>query len=678
MERSSNETHSFKEREAVRTTKPKHLLALQYGLAVLAVILALQLTFLLRPLMEHTVLLLFFAAVVVVAWYGSTGPILLATFLAAVIVHYFFYPSIGAPASDWGDLPQLGVFMILALVICVLTAGRRRAKRELMKTHADMQAQARERNSESISANQAMKSEMAEHVRSEEVLRESESILRGFFDSGDMMRAIVELVDDDVLHITVNTAYAAFFGLTREAMRNGLATEIGLPKECLETWTVHCKESQRTAAPVGFDYVYDLPASPTFLLATVTFLGTAQSGRPRFAYVVSDVTERKRLEAQFRQAQKMEAVGVLAGGVAHDFNNLITVIDGYCNLLLNELPQDDPKRGDVEQIKGAGRRAASLTSQLLAFSRKQLLQPRILDLGEVVAETSKILRRLIGGDVDLVTATQPGLGLVKADPGQIEQIIMNLAVNARDAMPHGGKLTIETAHVDLDEDYVRKHAAGTPGPYVMLAVSDNGTGMDKETQSRIFEPFFSTKGSGKGTGLGLSTVYGIVKQSNGFIWVYSELGRGTTFKIYLPRVEGEADELADHAKDEARLGGVETVLIVEDDPSMRALTARVLCEQGYTTLEASNGREALRIAGEYGGTIHLVLTDVVMPEMSGKALVSQIATPRPFPKVLFVSGYPNNALIHNGVLDDNVSFLEKPFTADALRRKVREVLDSVP
>jgi CheY-like chemotaxis protein len=362
--------------------------------------------------------------------------------------------------------------------------------------------------------------------------------------------------------------------------------------------------------------------------------------------------------------------------VAHDFNNLITVIDGYCNLLLNDLPEDDPKRGDVEQIKGAGRRAVSLTSQLLAFRRKQLLQPRILDLGEVVAETSKILRRLIGGDVDLVAATQPGLGLVKADPGQIEQIIMNLAVNARDAMPHGGKLTIETATVDLDEDYVRKHAAGTPGPYVMLAVSDNGTGMDKETRSRIFEPFFSTKGSGKGTGLGLSTVYGIVKQSNGFIWVYSELGRGTTFKIYLPRVEGEADKLADHAKDGARLGGVETVLIVEDDPSMRALTARVLREQGYTTLEAASGQEALRIAGEYGGTIHLVLTDVVMPDVSGEALVSQIAGPPPFPKVLFVSGYPDNALIHNGVLDSNVAFLEKPFTADALRRKVREVLDS--
>jgi len=677
MERPCNETRSFKERETVQPIRPKHLMALQYGLALLAVILALQLTFLLRPLMEHAVLLLFFAAVVVIAWYGSTGPILLAAFLSAVIVHYFFYPAIDPPALARGDLPQLGVFMILALVICVLAAGRRRAERKLMKTHADMQTSAPEWNSASTGPDQAKRSETAGHVYSEEALRDSESILHSFFDSGDMMRGIVELVDNDVLHIAVNTAYAAFFGLTREAMRNRLATEIGLPRECLETWTVHCKESQRTAAPVGFDYVYNSPAGQTFLLATVTFLGTAKGGRPRFACVVSDVTERKRLEAQFRQAQKMEAVGVLAGGVAHDFNNLITVIDGYCNLLLNDLPEDDPKRGDVEQIKGAGRRAASLTSQLLAFSRKQLLQPRILDLNEVVAETSKILRRLIGGDVDLVVATQPGLGLVKADPGQIEQIVMNLAVNARDAMPHGGKLTLETANVDLDEDYVCKHAAGMPGPHVMLAVSDNGTGMDKETQSCIFEPFFSTKGSGKGTGLGLSTVYGIVKQSNGFIWVYSELGIGTTFKIYLPRVEGEADELADRVKDEANLEGVETVLIVEDEPSIRALTARVLREQGYTTLEAASGQEALRIAGEYGATIHLVLTDVVMPDVSGKALVSQIAALPPFPKVLFVSGYPNNALIHNGVLDENVAFIQKPFTADTLKRKVREVLDSV-
>ena len=403
-----------------------------------------------------------------------------------------------------------------------------------------------------------------------------------------------------------------------------------------------------------------------------------QNGRViRLHGTAQDITEQKRLEAQFIQAQKMEAVGVLAGGVAHDFNNLLTVINGYSDFLLNDLASDDPKRDDLEQIKRAGQRAASLTSQLLAFSRKQVLQPRILELNDAILEASTILGRLIGEDIGLVVVPQPGLGLVKADPGQVQQIIMNLAVNARDAMPQGGKLTIEAANVDVDQNYVRRHPAGSVGRYVMLAISDNGMGMDAETQSHIFEPFFTTKGPHKGTGLGLSTVYGIVKQSDGFIWVYSELGKGTTFKIYLPRVEGEVSEFASYGMEELSLQGNETVLLAEDEPSMRTLAARILRAQGYTAIEASNGEEAVRIAQEFPGEIHLVLTDVVMPEMSGSTMVSRLEAARPGIKVLFVSGYPTSAIVHHGVLDPNVAFLPKPFTADALARKVRKVLDSV-
>ena len=395
-----------------------------------------------------------------------------------------------------------------------------------------------------------------------------------------------------------------------------------------------------------------------------------------YVAVKRDLTEHLRLTSQFQQAQKMESVGLLAGGVAHDFNNLLTVINGESELLLNDLAQDDPRRATVEQIIQAGNRAASLTSQLLAFSRKQILRPKILDLNDVVGEESKMLHRLIGEDIDLISVLQPDLGLVNVDPGQIQQIIMNLAVNARDAMPNGGKLTIETANVENVDDQVRKNATGSAGPYVMLAISDNGIGMDAETQAHMFEPFFTTKGPGKGTGLGLSTVYGIVKQSSGFIWTYSELGEGTTFKIYFPRVAGKAYKFADRSKREVGLRGVETILLVEDDSLVRAFAARALRGQGYSVLEASNGREALQTAKEFVEEIHLILTDVVMPEMSGNELFSQIKAVRTGIKALFVSGYTSDAMVHHGTLDSSVSFLQKPFTADDLVQKVREVIDS--
>ena len=396
--------------------------------------------------------------------------------------------------------------------------------------------------------------------------------------------------------------------------------------------------------------------------------------------VKRDVTQEAALEAQLRQAQKMEAVGHLAGGIAHDFNNLLTVINGYADFLLKDLPPDDSRRSDLNQIKKAGQRAAVMTAQLLAFSRKQILRPEILDLNKSVTDLCEMLRRLIGEDIKLVTILQPSLGRIKADPGQIQQVIMNIAINARDAMSQGGKLAIETADADLDEDFVRTHIGARVGRHVMLAVRDNGVGMDTETRSRIFEPFFTTKAIGKGTGLGLSTVYGIVKQGDGYISVESELGRGTEFRIYFPCTDGEADRLSWLVKEEQRLQGAATVLIIEDEPSVRGVAARVLRERGYTVLEASGGAEAMRAMQEFVGEIHLVLADVVMPGMNGREIVSQIAVARPGIKALFVSGYAGDAIAHHGVLDSDVTLLKKPFTADDLLGKVREVLglDSPP
>lgn len=391
--------------------------------------------------------------------------------------------------------------------------------------------------------------------------------------------------------------------------------------------------------------------------------------------IARDVTERKQLEEQLRQSQKLEAIGQLAGGVAHDFNNLLTVISGYSDLLLRKLPEESPLRPNVAEIKKAGERASGLTRQLLAFSRKQIMQPKVLNLNSVVADVDKMLRRLIGEDIDLLTITEADLGQVKADPGQIEQVVMNLVVNARDAMPNGGKITLETANVSLDDEYFQQHAEGDRGNYVMLAVSDNGVGMDPEVRRRIFEPFFSTKGPGKGTGLGLSTVYGIVKQSGGNIWVYSEPGKGSTFKIYLPRVDTTVDDEGGRGGLGSAPRGTETLLLVEDEAQVREIAQEILETLGYTVLIAENGEQALRLARDFNHDLQLMITDVVMPVMGGRELVEHLAKVRPETAVIYMSGYTDDAIVRHGLMDEGLAFIQKPFTADALARKVRLVLD---
>ena len=475
--------------------------------------------------------------------------------------------------------------------------------------------------------------------------------------------------------VDVNDAFLRTLGYTRDEALGHTTVQLGLWHSNEErTRAIHAAQALGRVQTIEIECRTKQQASRTLLYSAelIELDGTAH-----VLVLTTDITERRQLEEQLRQAVKMEAVGRLAGGIAHDFNNLLTAIIGSADLLLEDLGPGSVARDDVIEIRKAGERAAQLTRQLLAFSRRQPLTPRVIDVNALVAEMDRLLRRLIGEDVELRTVLAPDLGAVRADAGQLEQVIMNLAVNARDAMPRGGKLTIETANADLDEAYAREHVTTHAGPAVLIAVTDTGTGMDRETLAHMFEPFFTTKEVGKGTGLGLATVYGIVKQSGGHVWVYSEPGRGTSFKIYLPRVTAPVESVG-AATVPTTLRGTETVLVVENEAPVRELARRMLEAKGYVVLTAAAPAEAIALVERHAPPIHLLLTDVIMPEMDGPTLARRLAAARPELRVLFVSGYANEAIVHQGVLDPGVAYLAKPFTADALARKVREVLDAPP
>ena len=605
---------------------------LRYGVALLSAVLALIPTLFFSDIGESR-LVMFAVAVMVSAWYGGWKPGLAATSFALTVSAYYSLSGEQTPGEYRKAIAHLALFFAVALLICWFNAALRAAQ---------------------------------------ESLRRSESNFRSL-----VMNAPYGICRCDALGTLhdANPALVAMFGYDSAAELTGrhlgsLYADAQLWFQTADHFQAGKEFNNLTAECVrkdGAPIVVRISGRP---IAN----GKAEGA---FEIFMEDVTETRTLELQFRQAQKMEAIGRLAGGIAHDFNNLLMVISGYSEFLLERLGPDPQLRGPAQEIANATQRATALTRQLLAFSRKQMLAPKVLDLNEVVAENLKMLTRMIGEDIDLVMVPGPGLGAVRADPGQIDQVIMNLAVNARDAMPQGGKLTIETASVKLDENFARTHAPLTPGDYIMLAISDTGVGMDSETQSRIFEPFFTTKGA-KGTGLGLSTVYGIVKQSGGFIFVDSQPDRGTAFRAYFPRVNGREEAAA--AQDSLGLlrpnRGEETILLVEDETHLRRLARQYLEKQGYKVLEAEDGAAALQIVDGYHGPIHLLLTDVVMPGMNGRELATNIAKLLPELRVLYMSGYSENAVGHNGTLDAGVNLLQKPFSLPALRDRVREVLDS--
>jgi PAS domain S-box-containing protein len=519
-------------------------------------------------------------------------------------------------------------------------------------------------------------------------LRQSEHRLRTVLDSSP--DAIIGI--DEAGRITDwNPRAEIMFGWSKQEATGRLLAETILPEQQRDPYDHSFRSALETGGGPSLHQRQELTVlrrdgSKLFAELSVVPLKLKESPSPTFYAFLTDITERKRTELalrsteeQLRQSQKMEAIGQLAGGIAHDFNNLITVITGYCDLLLDSFPQGTEGRGELGEIKSAADRATWLIGQLLAFSRRQVLVRQVVDLNVLVRNLEKLLRRLIAEDIKLNMTLDQNLARVKVDPGQMEQVVMNLALNARDAMAKGGVLTIETANTEVDETYPQKIVVMPPGRYVMLAVSDTGSGMTAETQARIFEPFFTTKEPGKGTGLGLSTVYGIVKQSEGFIWVYSELAQGTTFKIYLPAVHDEPEAvLPQEARSDREAVGTETILVVEDDDALRQLTKQVLESRGFTVLMAANGDEAFSIAQNYDGPIHLLLIDVVIPGASGRVTAERLLRHREGLKVLFMSGYAGSAMARYGLLDAGTPLLQKPFSPKMLLQKVREILDDSP
>jgi two-component system cell cycle sensor histidine kinase/response regulator CckA len=503
----------------------------------------------------------------------------------------------------------------------------------------------------------------------EKALSESEIRFKRLFDCG-----IIGIIVSDTSGVVseANDAFLKMVGHDRVALEAGQINARAMtPPEWRSASDMAHEQlcANGCAPPFEQEYVRKDRSRVSVLVVAASLYG---------AYTLTilvEQTERRRLEAQLRQSQKMEAIGSLAGGVAHDFNNLLSIILSYADLLITDTKAEDPILADLTEIKAAGLRAAGLTRQLLAFSRKQRLEPKIIDLNNVAGGMSNMLRRIIGEHVELTVALHEVPAKVHADPGQVEQVIMNLVVNARDSMPNGGKLTIEVDEAELDAEYAARHVGVSPGRYVMLAISDTGEGMSPDVQSRIFDPFFTTKEPGKGTGLGLSTVFGIIKQSKGSIWVYSEVGVGTTFKIYLPQSDPHTP-LDTIARSAATIipGGNETILLAEDDDGVRPLVRNILTRQGYHVLEAPTGADALRISEQYQSAIHLLLTDIVMPRISGRELADRLLPQRPEMKVLYMSGYTENGIVQHGVLDASVAFIQKPITPETLGLKIRALL----
>jgi PAS domain S-box-containing protein len=615
--------------------QPARAPILRYGVAILSTTLAL-IPALLLPNITESRLAVFAVAVMVSAWYGGWKPGLVATSFALTVSAYFSFSGEHTPAEFRSTMLRLALFVVLAALICWFNAALRAAQEGLRRS---------EMNFRSLVTNAPY------------------GICR--CDSSGQL-------------LDMNPALLAVLGYS--SAEELVGKHLGALYADTQQW-FELADHLHSAAPLNGLIVEWKRKDGTNTVVRVSGRAVSDGDKgTAFELFAEDVTERRALEQQLRQSQKMEAVGRLAGGIAHDFNNLLMVISGYSEFLLDRLGPDPALRAPAQEIASAAGRATSLTRQLLAFSRKQMMAPKILDLNGIVTENLKMLTRMIGEDIDLVMVPAPGLGAVRADAGQIEQVIMNLAVNARDAMPSGGKLTIETSNVSLDEEYARFHAPLRPGDYVMLTISDTGLGMDAETQSHIFEPFFTTKGL-KGTGLGLSTVYGIIKQSGGYIWVYSEPDKGTTFKIYLPRVAERVESLPQvvvPAESGPTEPGTETILLVEDEANLRYLARQFLEKQGYRVIEAADGVVAVQIAVAHSGVIHLLLTDVIMPGMNGRELAQRMAEIRPNTKVLYMSGYTENVIGHNGTLDAGVRLLQKPFTLRDLKSKVREVLDSNP
>jgi PAS domain S-box-containing protein len=553
---------------------------------------------------------------------------------------------------------------------------RKKAEGMLRRQHDLLEIRVQERTAELAAANLSLQTEVFERKQVEEALRYSEDRFRTIFEKA---ASGILTTTPEGCFLQVNPAFCNFVGYSEAELLRMTLSEVTYPEDRQQPEPLLETISAGRTRLLDVEKRY-LRKDGTAVWGNTTtiWLFDGKESPVQFLVFVQDITNRKSLEEQLRQAQKMEAVGRLAGGVAHDFNNLLTAILGHSELLLSYLPPDHRLRRDVEEIRKGGERGAALTRQLLAFSRKQILEPSVVNLNSIVSNIETMLRRLIGEDIELLTTTSHKLGLVKCDPGQMEQVILNLAVNARDAMPQGGVLTIETANRELNEAYALNHVSVKPGRYVMLAISDTGCGMDIDIQAHMFEPFFTTKSPDKGTGLGLSMVYGIVQQSDGNIDVSSEPGNGTTFRIYLPRIGGTAGHIETIKDISAVASGSETILLVEDEEIVRTLVRSVLQAQGYDVLEADHGDEAVRISGSHVGPIHLLLTDIVMPQISGKELAKLLCQLRPEMKVLYMSGYTDDATIHRGVMEPRLAFLRKPFAPDVLVSKVREILDSTP